>query len=154
VHIILHAPHYYLETIPYSFYIYLHSASDYEHLRSRDAIDELDTLWNRAFYWQWQKNETLVERASTFSPDHVAWLLAIIFLVAFIGAPVYLWGQRARFETPEYALVVFMYWNIVFVSAAGILLDIGENNRTRFAIDPLILLLSVFFVRKVFLSLR
>ena len=39
-----------------------------------------------------------------------------------------------------------MFWNILFVSAAGILLDLGENNRTRFGIDPFILLLNMFFV--------
>jgi hypothetical protein len=42
-----------------------------------------------------------------------------------------------------------MFWNIVFVSAAGILLDLGENNRTRFSLDPFILLLTVYCLRKV-----
>jgi hypothetical protein len=42
-----------------------------------------------------------------------------------------------------------MYWNILFVSAAGILLDLGENNRTRFGVDPFILLLVVYFLRRL-----
>ena len=32
----------------------------------------------------------------------------------------------------------------------GILLDLGENNRTRFGIDPFIMLLDVFFIIKAF----
>jgi hypothetical protein len=37
---------------------------------------------------------------------------------------------------------------------AGIMLDIGENNRFRFVIDPFLLLLSVFFIAQMFPYLR
>ena len=84
--------------------------------------------------------------ASSFSPDHVAWWLAIGFLVAITTTPVYLWRRRDQFQSVAYGLIIFMFWNILFVSAAGILLDLGENNRTRFGIDPFILLLNMFFV--------
>ena len=155
VRIIAHAPHYYLGIIPYSTYIYLHSASDYEHIYDiRVPIDGWDTVWNRLFYGQWQKDETLGERASTFSPDHLAWWLAIGFLIAITATPVYLWRQRYNFYNLDYGLVLFMFWNILFVSAAGILLDFGENNRTRFGIDPFIMLLEVFFFIKAFQIFR
>jgi hypothetical protein len=154
IRMIIHAPHYYLETIPYSLYIFFHSASDYEHLRSRKSIDKLDTLWNRLFYGQWHKNESLVERSQTFSPNHVAWWLVIEYLIVITATPVYLWRQRAHFQNPEYGLILFMFWTIVFVSAAGILLDLGENNRARFGIDPLILLLFLFFIRRSILAFK
>jgi hypothetical protein len=148
---IVHAPGYYLSILPYSAYIYFHSASDYEHtLDIRAPIDGLDTIWNRLFYGQWRKDESLGERATAFSPDHVGWWLIFGFFFVLIATPVYLWRQRAEFHAPEYGLVVFMLWNIVFVTAAGILLDIGENNRTRFSIDPFLLLLGVFFLRRIF----
>jgi len=147
VRIIAHAPRYYLGIVPYSIYIYLHSASDYEPVHGiRVPIDGWDTIWNRLFYGQWQKDEGLGERASSFSPYHVAWWLAIGFLVAITTTPVYLWRRRDQFQSVAYGLIIFMFWNILFVSAAGILLDLGENNRTRFGIDPFILLLSMFFV--------
>ncbi len=153
--IIVHAPRYYLDIIPYSIYIYLHSASDYEPTKYiRIPIDGWDTVWNRLFYGQWQKDEGLGERASTFSPDHVAWWLAIGFLVAITATPIYLWRQRTHFRDLEYGLILFMFWNILFVSAAGILLDLGENNRTRFGIDPFILLLSWFFILQSFPALK
>ena len=151
VHILLHAPRYYLSTIPYSFYIYLHSASDYKPVYNiRVPIDRWDTLWNRLFYGQWQKDEGLGERASTFLPDHVAWWLALSFLLVITATPVYLWRQRDHLHSPDYGLILFMFWNILFISAAGILLDIGENNRTRFSLDPFILLLTIFFLRRIF----
>jgi hypothetical protein len=151
LHIILHAPRYYLDTIPHSFYIYLHSASDYEPVYNiRAPIDGWDTFWNRLFYGQWQKDEGLAERASTFSPDHVAWWLALSFLLVITATPVYLWRQRNRLYSLDYGLILFMFWNILFVSAAGILLDIGENNRTRFGLDPFILLLTFFFLKRIF----
>jgi hypothetical protein len=147
VRMLIHAPRYYLGSLPYSFYVYFHSASDYEHtLDIRTPINGLDTLWNRLFYGQWQKDESLVERTRTFSPDHLAWWLVLGFLLVLLAAPIYLWRQRVRLYSPQYGLILFMVWNVVFVSAAGILLDIGENNRTRFAIDPFVFLLAVFFV--------
>jgi hypothetical protein len=154
---VAHAPSYYLGILPFSIYIYLHSASDYEHtIGIRAPIDGLDTIWNRLFYGQWQKDETLTERSRAFSPDHFAWLLALGFLLVIIAAPVYLWRWRAGLHDPVYGLVLFMFWNIAFISAAGILLDIGENNRTRFAVDPFLLLLGVFFLRRIlyFIKLR
>ena len=155
VRMIIHAPGYYLETIPYSLYIYLHSASDYEPTRDiRIPIDGWDTCWNRLFYGQWQKDEDLGERARTFSPDHLAWWLAIVFFIAILVTPVILWRQRANLYEPANALILFMFWNLLFVSAAGILLDIGENNRTRFIVDPFILLLSVYLIHRAVLSLK
>jgi hypothetical protein len=155
VRIVFHAPGYYLRIIPYSLYIYLHSASDYEPTYNiRTPIDGWDTVWNRLFYGQWQKDEPLRERARTFSPDHVAWWLAIGFTIAITMTPVFLWRHRDTLHQPPNALILFMFWNLLFVSAAGILLDIGENNRTRFVVDPFILLLSVYFVRRVILSLK
>ncbi|MBN1450978.1 MAG: hypothetical protein JW963_08190 [Anaerolineales bacterium] len=155
VRIIIHAPRYYLTTIPYSIYIFLHSASDYEHtLNIRGAIDSLDTWWNRLFYGQWQKDESSFERLHTFSPDHLGWGLALGFLIVVTVTPVYLWLRRSNIHSPDSGLVLFMFWNILFVSATGILLDLGENNRTRFGIDPFLLLLGVFFMLKVIRATR
>jgi len=150
VRMIIYAPRYYLSMLPSAFYIYLHSASDYEHTNNiRAPIDGWDTVWNRLFYGQWRKDESLVERSHTFSPDHLGWWLALSFLLVITVTPVYLWSQRENLYKLDYGLILFMLWNIVFISAAGILLDIGENNRTRFGIDPFLLLLGVFFLRGI-----
>ena len=151
---IMIAPRYYLGTLPHSVYIFFHSASDYKHLSGRGAIDKLDTFWNRMFYGQWQKDESSNELIHSFSLYHTGWWLAAQFVMAFMGAPIYLWQHRAHIHSLNPALVLFMFWNILFITTAGIMLDIGENNRTRFGIDPLILLLSVFLVRRIFLQIN
>ena len=153
VRMVLHAPRYYLSTLPFSLYIHLHSASDYKPVQGiRLPIDRWDTLWNRLFYGQWQKDESIDERASTIFPDHLGWWLAISFIFVILAAPHYLWHQRDRLYTVDYGLTLFMFWNIVFVSAAGILLDLGENNRTRFSVDPFILLVTIYYLRKLFVK--
>jgi len=155
VRILVHAPRYYLDILPYSIYIYLHSASDYEHVFDiRVPIDGWDTVWNRLFYGQWRKDESLVERSQTFSPDHVAWWLALGFLLVITATPVYVWRKQDQFQSIEYGLILFMFWNVLFVSAAGILLDQGENNRFRFVIDPFLSLLSLYFVLRLIPALK
>jgi hypothetical protein len=147
------APRHYGLNVLRAIYIFFHSASDYEHVfEIRQPIDELDTVWNRAFYWQWQKGETFPELGSSFSLDHVAWGWILAYGVAVCGAVVYLWRMRVELETKEAALLLFLLWNILFVSAAGILLDIGENNRFRFVIDPVVTLLFVYMLRKTLRS--
>jgi hypothetical protein len=155
VSMIIHAPRYYLNIIPHSIYIFLHSASDYNHTYDiRKPIDEWDTTWNRLFYGQWQKDESVSERVSAFSLDHVAWWLAVGFLIVITATPVYLWRQRTGYQNLDYGLILFIFWNIFFVFAAGILVEFGENNRFRFVIDPLILLLDAFFVIRAIENIR
>ncbi|MFL7871973.1 MAG: ArnT family glycosyltransferase [Anaerolineales bacterium] len=150
------APGRYARALIQSAYIYFHSANDYEHvLGVRQPVDGLDTVWNRLFYGQWHKGETFANLGAAILPDHVAWLLVIGFLFVVLRAPIYLWKNRALiFSRPRHLLILFMAWNILFVSIAGIMLDIGENNRFRFVIDPFLLLLSVFFIVQMFPYLR
>jgi len=44
-------------------------------------------------------------------------------------------------------LVFFMAYNIFFVTLVGNLMDIGENNRFRFTVDPFLLILFIFLLR-------
>jgi len=156
LHMILQAPGRYVRALIQSTYIYFHSASDYEHvLGVRQPVDGLDTVWNRLFYGQWHKGESFGELGSSILPDHVAWWLVVGFLIVVLNAPIYLWKNRASlFSTPRHLLILFMVWNIFFVSVAGIMLDIGENNRFRFAVDPFLLLLSVVFIARLIPSLN
>jgi len=41
-----------------------------------------------------------------------------------------------------------MLLNVLYAAVAGNLMDIGENNRFRYVIDPFILLLAVHIVYK------
>ena len=150
IQMILLAPGQYARTLIRAAYIFFHSASDYEHVAGiRTPIDRLDTAWNRLFYGQWKKGETFDELGSgSFLFSHISWTLVIGYFFAFVVSSVYLWENHASIvSSPRLILVLFMLWNILFVSVAGNMLDIGENNRFRFVIDPFILLLVVFSLR-------
>lgn len=142
------APRHYLLNVLRAAYIFFHSASDYEHVAGiRAPVDGLDTAWNRAFYGQWRKGDSFAEMAAAFKPGHVAWGLVLAYALGLAGAVRRLWRSRsAGFDGPA-VLTAFMLWNVLFVSAAGTLLDIGENNRFRFTIDPFLLLLVALAVR-------
>jgi len=149
------APRHYLLNVLRAVYIFFHSASDYEHVYEiRQPVDGLDTIWNRLFYGQWQKGETFPEMGASFSLDHVAWGLVFAYVVALGGLVVTLWHARAGSFDNRAVLLLFFLWNILFVSAAGTMLDIGENNRFRFAIDPFIWLSFVFVLREALQAAR
>lgn len=143
------APHLYLKSVWRAAYIFFHSASDFKHIMDiRHPIDALDTLWNRLFYGQWLKDETLSERAERFSPGHFAWLLTIGFFLALGGSLAYLWQERARLSEPRPALLLFLLWNVVFISLVSVTMEIGENNRFRFTLDAILSLMLVFALRR------
>lgn len=144
------APYSYLHSIQRSSYIFFHSATDYKQVTGiRLPVNEMDTLWNRVFYGQWQKDESLAERAERFSPANLAWSIFIGFLIAIVGGCACLWYLRARLDPSCFALLVFLLWNLLYVSAIAVTMDIGENNRFRYTIDPLALLMFVFVIRNL-----
>jgi len=131
-----------------AFFVYFHSATDYERvLDNRGRIDGLDLWWNRLAYGQPQRDVTGLDQYPDLSASHIAWWIVISFLTAVIGGGVTLWKERRRYSEPEYVLVAFMWFNVLYVSLAGNLADLGENNRFRFTVDPFILLLFVFYTR-------
>ncbi|MFN8412128.1 MAG: hypothetical protein U0Z26_07055 [Anaerolineales bacterium] len=86
------------------------------------------------------------------SAKYVGWFIVIVFFISVIGSIIITFLNKEKLNSSQGLLVVFMTYNIVFVTLAGTLMEIGENNRFRFAIDPFLLLLFVF-VLKEFASL-
>ena len=150
LHVIRIRPLIYLRSIEQSLYIFFHSASDYDFIGiNRVRIKTFDLWWNRIFFGQWQNNENSGERMISMSILNVSWWILIAFLTAFFGSLGYLWKNRKLIGSPKYLLVIFMSINILFVALTGNLMDIGENNRFRYVIDPYIFLLFIFFAVNV-----
>jgi hypothetical protein len=150
IHIIEVRPNYYLQSINQAVYIYFHSASDFDFISgNRNHIAAFDLAWNRLFYGQWKNDESSAQRMSSMSMDHVAWWVVVSFIAVAAGSIIFLWKNRSQLAEPENLLVLFMIYNIFFVSLVGNLMDIGENNRFRFTIDPFILILVIFFSRQI-----
>jgi hypothetical protein len=145
LYLLLLRPHYYGRSLLQAIYIYFHSASDFDlTTANRDQIMTLDTWWNRLFYGQWQSNETSADRNVNMSAVHVGWWIVVSFIGAIMGSAHFLWRQWRQPVTPRTLLVIFMLFNILFVSITGNTLDIGENNRFRFVIDPFLMILFIF----------
>jgi hypothetical protein len=148
--LIVMKPGVYSRSVIQALYIYFHSASDYEFLESNRArIDRLDRTWDRLFYGQWQIGEAAGERLNQMKGDHIGWGIVAAFLTAIIGGIYFLRANRARLGEPVNLLALFMLYNILFVTIIGVTLEIGENNRFRFTVDPLILLLFVFTIQNI-----
>ena len=140
-------PALYLRSIAQSLYIFFHSASDYDFLDyNRQRIPDFEMGWNRLILGQWQMNETLEERTEDMSIRHVGWWILIAFLTALFGAASYLWKSRRALNDEKNLLVLFMWFNLLYLALAGNLIDLGENNRFRFIVDPFILMLFLFVV--------
>jgi hypothetical protein len=141
-------PEYYARSAIQALYIYFHSPSDYELIsENRSQIKELDHWWNRLFYGQWQSDETSIERNVGMSASHVGWWIIIGFVTVIVCSVFYLWRNRAHLSEPLNLLMLFILVNILFVFTIGNLMDIGENNRFRFVVDPFIAILFIFFLR-------
>ena len=141
----------YLRSIEQALYIYFHSPSDFELVGgNRKKIEAFDLWWNRVFFGQWQTNENSVERNSNMSGAHLSWGIIVVFLIAAVGGVNLLWKRRGQLAEPENMLLLFMLYNIFFVTVVGNLMDIGENNRFRFTVDPFILILFVFVIKNAF----
>ena len=136
-------PRLYLRAVLQSIYIYFHSASDFELTAEiRRPIQGLDIWWNRIFYGQWLNDESSSERLAQISPLHVGWWIVAAFLLGVVGTLRYLWKNPGRMRQPGGLLLLFMLFNILYVSVIGNSLDIGENNRFRYVIDAFLLLLT------------
>jgi hypothetical protein len=143
-------PIYYLRSVHQALYIYFHSPSDFDLIMgNRDTLGAFDLWWNRLFYGQWKSDETSIDRNSSMSMEHVGWWIVVGFLIVVTGSIIFIWKNRRHLNEPENMLVFFMAFNIFFVTAVGNLMDIGENNRFRFTVDPFILILLVFFLRNI-----
>ncbi len=147
LHVIFVRPNSYARSVAQAMYIYFHSASDFDLLGNQAPTQKVDIWWNRVFYWQWESYETSVERNVNVSGLHIGWGIVLAFLTSMAGTANFLWKRLGQLTEPANLLVLFMAFNILFVTVVGNLMDIGENNRFRYVIDPFLLILFVFFLK-------
>jgi len=83
------------------------------------------------------------------SAKYVGWWIVAGFLIVTAGSAALLWKNRGNLAEPENVLILFMAYNILFVTLVGNAMDIGENNRFRYTIDPFLSILLVFFLRNL-----
>jgi hypothetical protein len=154
LHVLRVRPAVYLRSVLQSLYIFFHSSSDFELTWDiRTPIQTLDLWWNRFFYGQWLNDESPGDRLAGMSPLHVGWGIVASFIIAIVGTSRTLGKNPDMMRKPAGLLLVFMMFNVLYVSIVGNLMDLGENNRFRYVVDSFILLLAVHvlysYIRRV-----
>jgi hypothetical protein len=142
-------PGLYLTSVKQGFWIYFHSSSDYLLFKERPTL-ALESWWDRIFYGQLKTYEGDFKNRWKDDPAYVGWLLVIVYLAAIFQ------GLKIAFNrdwTPRdvAGVAAFMTFTILYFTVMANFLDLGENNRFRFAIDPLALVLFGVFLQNAIL---
>ena len=144
-------PGLYLASVKQGFSIYFHSSSDYLLFKERPTV-RLETWWDRIFYGQMKNYAGDFKDRWKADPAYVGWLLVFAYGAAILyGLKIVF--SRDRTSRDQIGVVAFMVFTIIYFSAMANFLDLGENNRFRFALDPLVLVLFGMFLQNAFLSL-
>jgi len=124
---------------------YFETTSCYQFLQiNRSKIVGIDEFYNNYIYFQHngpaRANTQPGTFISFFQPSThrpFAPMLVVLFMVTAVWLPIRYWQLQAEGNTfAEGAAYVFIWLNVMYVSCAGNFLEIGENNRFRFMIEP------------------
>jgi hypothetical protein len=79
------------------------------------------------------------------APGQIAFSTVLVYAVGLLGAPLFLLLRRRRLDRASVGIVVLLWGTTAYAYAASSLLDLSENNRFRFEIGtvPLVLALVV-----------
>jgi hypothetical protein len=132
-------PDLYLASVKQGFFIYFHSSSDYLLLKDKPT-PQLEAWWDHFFYGQLSDYQGDYNNRWKNDPRYIG-----SFLVIAYGAAV-LYGMigvltRNPADRIFVAVIAFMTFTILYFTLMVNFFDLGENNRFRFTIDPLVFLL-------------
>ncbi len=145
-------PDLYFASVKLGFSIYFHSSSDYLLLKDKPT-PKLESLWNHVFYGQLSDYQGNLDNRSKSDPRYIGWLLVIAFVAAIIYS-MEVMINRNGLDRNFVAVVIFITFTIIYFTLMANFFDLGENNRFRFTIDPLVLLLFVVMLQNWALRLR
>lgn len=138
----------YLKSVGTAWLMFFRPASDYPFLKAnRDALG----LWSRAYakivagqpvYPSDPRFDLHIGTIGLFIA--VGYLLAVYFGLALVIRCL----VRRRVSSAD-ATLIFLWLNVMYVSVIGNALEIDENQRFRFAINPMIAMLCVAALQRV-----
>lgn len=138
--VLRHAPTAYMYAVRDALWIYSWSATENDRL---DPNRQRIVGWTR---W-WDRFVLQVSPGSS-----VAWTMVVANIAAIVGGLWFVLRSAAPVDARVGALVAML--SIIYVALAGNLLETGENNRFRFATDPLTIALLAALISSARLSLR
>ncbi len=145
-------PDLYLDSVKLGFSIYFHSSSDYLLLKDKPA-PKFESLWDHVFYGQLKSYDEDSKSRWKIDPKYIGWFLVIVYLAATIyGLKVVI--TRNNLDRNFVAVLAFITFTIIYFTFMANFFDLGENNRFRFTIDPLVFVLFVVMLQNLMLRLR
>ena len=112
-------------------------------------------VYDRAVGWQPAQDPAVglvLFHRSMWQWTWLSWHAVAVTLLALVGAPVLAWRRR-RHPTLG-AGVAALWWTCLYAFAVSSLVEIGENERFRFELGPLLLVLATVVVTEVVRSVR
>ena len=155
-----YAPEYYLKNSLASFYLYFRSPSDYKYFANpnNDKIRTYDRLFNLLIYGQAQTYSVLTDKEKVNIKNNTGFLtqisytgvLSIILIPCSILFSIYyLYKKRKALSLSVKGVIIYINMNIILVSVLVNLVEVGENNRFRFEIEPLLYILSGLLLMEI-----
>jgi hypothetical protein len=137
-YLISHYPGYYLRGFLSSIEVFLRSSSDYSFLRVNSSRIQLwNNLFDRIFY---------LKLAETFNGVCLVIAVGIPCVIAYC-----LFALRRKSVLPDshQNMILFLFFNVLYVFVTANAFEYSENNRYRFEIDPFLLLLVGVFLTEM-----
>ncbi len=136
--ILLNHPRYYFEGLRSSLLIYLRSSADFQFSRyNYGKIAVFSGLFDRIIYWE--------------LPDRLG---GICLFVAVFGPLLLLFSILDLRKSSFRAAVMFIWFTVLYVTVVANAFELSENNRYRYEIDSLLLILFGLFVQKMLNRMR
>ncbi|MGN8157705.1 hypothetical protein ACS8YF_03405 [Salinisphaera sp. SWV1] len=146
-------PGVYLHSIGVAWLMFWRPASDYPFLKAnREAIQPWAWLYGKVIGGQpvYPDNPRF-----ELKPATIGVFIAIVYIAAVLfGLGVLLRCAWRRRVSNLDATLIFIWLNVMYVSVIGNMFEIDENQRFRFAINPLIILLAIAGTRRALAWLR
>ncbi len=106
------------------------------------------SVYDRLVEWQPSPDPAAAEAAFLHTPSPLAWLslqTIVVYLCALIGGPILAWRRR-RTDPGIAGTLAVLWWTTAYGLAVSSLVEIGENERFRFELGPVPLVLATVVI--------
>ena len=145
-------PDLYLDSVWLGLSIYFHSSSDYLLLKDK-PVPQLESVWDRVFYGQLSNYGANPKNRWNLDPRYVGWGLLLVYAVA-VAYGLKIVFSRDRYSRELSGTIAFITFTMLYFTLMANFFDLGENNRFRFALDPLALMLFGMLLQNAILSIK
>jgi hypothetical protein len=101
-------------------------------------------IYDKAVEWQPVVDPAAAEVVFESTPSPLSWLslqAIAVYALTLIGTPILLWRRR-RVDAAFAGTLAVLWWTTVYAFAASSLVELGENERFRFELGPVPLILA------------